>query len=123
MLKSKGMKLGLVIVAVLGLLALAFVALNPLLALASPGTPPAPSSAAPAQGATNPYPALLVKNFAARLGVSQDKLNAAFRDAVNETLAQAVKDGKISQSDADAVSTKRGRVFLFGCAALLRFTS
>ncbi len=106
MLKSKGMKLGLMTVAVLGLLALAFVALNPLLALASEGTPPAPTSAAPAGGTTNPYPALLVKNFAARLGVDQDKLNAAFTHAVSETLAQAVQDGKLSQSEADAMSAK-----------------
>ncbi len=114
MVKSKGIKLGLLAVAVFGLLALAFVALNPPLAVASPGTAPTPTSAAPTGGTPNPYTALFVKNFAARLGVDQDKLNAAFRGAVNDTLAQAVKDGKMSQSDADAMSIKIGQAGLQG---------
>src|SRR6478735_9960899 len=47
------------------------------------------------------YANQLEANFATRLGVTQAKLDAAFSGAVNDTADQAVRDGKLSQSDAD----------------------
>lgn len=50
------------------------------------------------------------KNFAGKLGVDETKLNSAFADAVSDTLDQAVKDGKLTQTQADLVKnqTKNG---------------
>lgn len=44
-----------------------------------------------------------VKSFASRLGVDEAKLNTAFTGAVDDTLAQAVKDGKLTQAQADKI--------------------
>lgn len=52
------------------------------------------------------YWTLFVKSFAANLGVDQGKLDSAFVAAINSTLDQAVKDGKITQSQADSVKNR-----------------
>lgn len=45
-------------------------------------------------------------HFSSDLGVSQDKVNSAFQEAVGQTLADEVKAGHITQAQADAIKTK-----------------
>lgn len=47
-----------------------------------------------------------VQHFASDLGKSQADVNAAFQKAIAETLADEVKAGKITQSQADAIKAK-----------------
>jgi hypothetical protein len=61
------------------------------------------------------YADLLTQNMAAQLGVDQTRLNAAFTAAANATLAQAVKDGKLEQAQADKMKTQTDQ----GLSALL----
>ncbi len=58
----------------------------------------------------NQYLDNLIKSFAAKLGVSEDKLNSAFADTVSETVDQAVKDGKLDANTATMIkaTTKDG---------------
>lgn len=44
-----------------------------------------------------------IQNFAADLGVSQDKLNSAFISATDQTADQAVSSGTLTQDQADKV--------------------
>lgn len=69
-----------------------------------------PTGAQPAAGTTDQKPAaidaqhyadLLVQNMATGLGVDQAKLNSAYTAAAAATLDQAVKDGVMTQEDAD----------------------
>lgn len=48
-----------------------------------------------------PYYNLYLQKLAADLGVSQDKLNSSMTQALHDTLAQAVADGKLTQQQAD----------------------
>ncbi len=73
---------------------------------ATPGTNTTPST----QANPRPEATLLtqlkdafVKAFAARLGIDEAKLNAAFTGAVNDTADQAVKDGKLTQDQANHI--------------------
>ena len=45
-------------------------------------------------------------HFSSDLGVSQDKVNSAFQDAVGQTLADEVKAGHITQAQADAIKKR-----------------
>lgn len=93
---------------ILGLVALAVVAG---IAIASFGNT---ASAAPA-AQTTPTPAVnqnttkgqyreaFKQAFAAKLGVDESKLDAAFTGAVDDTVDQAVKDGTITQAQADKI--------------------
>jgi uncharacterized protein YidB (DUF937 family) len=73
-----------------------------------PASPPQAATKAPGdQGkatspdsAPDPYQALFNKTFAAKLGVSEDALNAAFTAALSDTTAQMVKDGKLDPNAA-----------------------
>ena len=47
-----------------------------------------------------------VTHFAADLGTSQSKVDSAFQQAVGQTLADEVKNGTITQAQADAVKAK-----------------
>ena len=47
-----------------------------------------------------------VSHFTSDLGVTQGKLNAAFQKAIGETLADEVKKGDLTQSQADAIKKK-----------------
>jgi hypothetical protein len=47
-----------------------------------------------------------VSHFASDLGVSQDKVNSAFQEAVGQTLADEVKAGDITQAQADAIKQR-----------------
>jgi hypothetical protein len=62
----------------------------------------ADKSSAPASGVCNEFAA----HFSSDLGVSQDKVNSAFQQAVGQTLADEVKAGHITQAQADAITKK-----------------
>jgi hypothetical protein len=47
-----------------------------------------------------------VQHFASDLGVNQTALNAAFQKALGETLADEVKNGKLTQAQADAIKKR-----------------
>lgn len=47
-----------------------------------------------------------VNHFASDLGTSQTKVNDAFQQALSQTLADEVKNGTITQAQADAIKTK-----------------
>ncbi len=44
-----------------------------------------------------------LKNFAANLGIDQTKLNSAYTSAINQTVDQAVKDGKLTADQATKI--------------------
>jgi len=62
----------------------------------------ADKSSTPASGVCNEFAA----HFSSDLGVSQDKVNSAFQEAVGRTLADEVKAGHITQAQADAIKKK-----------------
>lgn len=47
-----------------------------------------------------------VSHFSSDLGVSQDKVNTAFQQAIGQTLADEVKAGDITQAQADAIKQR-----------------
>ncbi len=65
----------------------------------------------PVPGAATPdvmssYWTTFLKSFAQNLGVDQGKLDAAFTAAVNSTIDQAIKDGKLTQTQGDSVKSR-----------------
>ncbi len=112
MFKANSKRLTLWTLAGVALLALAVVAFRPLAALASTGNSPARQDATPpAQPAAGPasadgYASLFAQSFAQHLGVSEEALNAAYHEALVETAAKAVQDGKLTQAEADGIVAK-----------------
>ena len=74
------------------------------------GSPPtgnaASSSAAASDAAASKICSDFISHFSSDLGTTQDKVNAAFQQAVGETVADEVKNGDITQAQADAVKQK-----------------
>jgi hypothetical protein len=62
------------------------------------------TSTTPASSQDNDqYRAAFIKALAAQLGVDEAKLNSSYSAAVSEVVAQAVKDGKLTQAEADKI--------------------
>lgn len=59
----------------------------------------------PGQSGTN-YQQLFENQLASALGITTDKLTSAFTTARNATVDQAVKDGKLTQQQADSIKSK-----------------
>lgn len=59
-------------------------------------------SGGPASGVCSEF----IAHFSSDLGVSQDKVNSAFQEAVGQTLADEVKAGHITQAQADAIQKR-----------------
>lgn len=57
----------------------------------------------PNAGAMTEIVASFKKNFAAQLGIDEAKLDSSYSSAVNATVDQAVKDGKLTQAQADKI--------------------
>ncbi len=55
-----------------------------------------------------------IKNFASQLGVDEAKLKAAYSAAANATVDQAVKDGKLTQAQADKIKAEAKNGFKGG---------
>jgi len=70
-------------------------------------TPTPPNPPTNSQPATPPSPGeVFWSTLAAKLNVSVDSLRAAFRDAVKAVVVQLVKDGKLTQTQADKVNQR-----------------
>jgi hypothetical protein len=67
---------------------------------------PVPGQASPSNSLMSQYWSLFLKSFASNLGVDQGKLDSAFTAAVNATVDQALKDGKITQAQADSIKNR-----------------
>jgi hypothetical protein len=67
---------------------------------------PVPGQTSPSTSLMSQYWGLFLQTFASNLGVDQGKLNSAFIAAVNATVDQALKDGKITQSQADNIKNR-----------------
>jgi len=80
------------------------------LRLAGSSTPPSTQStqaAAPTKsGTASAVCTDFVTHFATDLGTSQTKVDAAFQQAVGQTLADEVKNGTLTQAQADAIKQK-----------------
>ncbi len=62
----------------------------------------------PGQQAKSNYHEFFLDRLAAALGTTRDKLNSAFTQARNETADQMVKDGKLTQQQADKLKAQQG---------------
>jgi hypothetical protein len=117
------------VLAFVALFAFVFLGLGPTAAAPPTGSAAAPAIQAAAATATSLpaapakapgkdqdyYGNLLAQNFATRLGVDRAKLDTAFSAAVQDTVDQAVRDGKLTQDQAAKVRAMAGS----GLAALL----
>ena len=70
---------------------------------ATPTTPTTPATATTTTTTTNPYCELYLKDLANRLHVSVTTLEQAQLAAHEDVLAQLVRDGKLTQKQADAI--------------------
>ncbi|MGN6757229.1 MAG: hypothetical protein ACTHMJ_12680 [Thermomicrobiales bacterium] len=87
---------------------------------APPGSPNA-TPAGPAAGTPGPSAADtqqlvndVLTRFAARLGVSQQTMNNDFIASVNDTIDQAVRDGKLTQNEGAKIKQQAAQVGLAG---------
>ena len=71
---------------------------------ASPSPSPSPSSSSFTQAYCNRF----VGHIASNLGKSQDQVNKAISDALSQTLNDAVKNGDLTQKQADAIKARLG---------------
>jgi uncharacterized protein YidB (DUF937 family) len=71
---------------------------------ASPSPSPSPSSSSSTQAYCNRF----VGHIASNLGKSQDQVNKAISDALSQTLNDAVKNGDLTQKQADAIKARLG---------------
>ena len=102
-----------ILIGIAGVLAIVVVAAGLLVALSptrisfaqapSPTAPPGPG--APAKAGLSGYTDFFLNAFANRLGVTADKVKEAYTGAISDTLDQAVKDGKLTQAQADQIKT------------------
>ena len=78
-------------------------------AAATPGT-----SNSTTQPQTDVYYNLYLQNLATSLGVTQGKLTTSMTQAAKDTIAQAVKDGKLTQAQADSLNQRIDQMALNG---------
>ncbi|HET7466195.1 MAG TPA: hypothetical protein VFL29_05990 [Candidatus Dormibacteraeota bacterium] len=72
----------------------------------SPKNTTAPVAAATPKPSSSTVCNEFISHFSSDLGVSQDKVNSAFTDAVGQTLADEVKAGTITQAQADKIKQR-----------------
>jgi hypothetical protein len=72
------------------------------------GTAFAQTPTPPVDQAKTNYQNVYMDKLAAALGTTRDKLNAAFTQARNDTADQEVKDGKLTQQQADKIKSSQG---------------
>jgi len=105
MVKSKKIVIGIASLVVVAMLSIgAWVVLSPTgLSFAQAPSP----TAQPGQSTTEKgvYNTFFWNSLASRLGVTLDKLKEAFLGASNDTIDQAVKDGKLTQDQANQMET------------------
>jgi uncharacterized protein YidB (DUF937 family) len=69
---------------------------------------PSPSPSASSSSTTQAYCDRFVGHIASNLGKSQDQVNKAISDALTQTLNDAVKNGDLTQKQADAIKARLG---------------
>ena len=69
---------------------------------------PSPSSSPSSSRTTQAYCDRFVGHIASNLGKSQDQVNKAISDALTQTLNDAVKNGDLTQKQADAIKARLG---------------
>jgi hypothetical protein len=104
--KSHKTLIGILAAIVIVIIAVVAVAGFGVYSYVSAAVAPTPIPGQPTQSLMSPYWSLFLKTFAANLGVDQGKLDSAFTAAVNATVDQALKDGKITQSQADSIKNR-----------------
>lgn len=108
MLKSNKTIFGITGIIVLGVIAaFGFAAITSRQSLAQAPTPTqqAPGTQTGGGDVLSQYNSFFLQEFATQLGVTVDKLKQSFITAVTNTLAQAVKDGKLTQTQANQVDS------------------
>jgi len=88
-----------------GAVAIAGSAVYAVAAATSPSPSPASSPNRPS-GEASAVCTDFIGHLSADLGTDQSKINAAFQQAIAETLADQVKAGKLTQQQADAIKAK-----------------
>jgi uncharacterized protein YidB (DUF937 family) len=76
-------------------------------AAASPSPSPSPS-ASPGNGTGQAYCNRFIGHVASNLGKTQDQVKKALTDALDQTLNDAVKNGDLTQKQADAIKSRFG---------------
>lgn len=104
MLRSRKTLVGIALVVVMGVVAaVGFAAWNVGATLAAPLLQ---STQVPNVATASQYATYFLEHFASHLGLSTDQVKTAYTDAYNETIDQMVKDGKLTQTEADALKQK-----------------
>ena len=106
MTKTKKIIIGIISAAVLAAVMLVGVTGFGLYRYVSAAVTPTPVPGSATPNIMGQYWSLFLKSFAQNLGVDQGKLNSAFVAAINSTVDQAVKDGKMTQSQADSIKSR-----------------
>jgi len=75
-------------------------------AVAFAQTPTPPATPTPSQSPLSAYNQTFWQTLADKLGTSVDKVQQAIRDALKAVVAQALKDGKLTQSQADTANSR-----------------
>ena len=103
------MKKSFKILAITLTLALMATAVGAAVVMAADGSTATPTPAVtqpPAKPPANTYDQLLLTKLVSKLGTTTDNLTAAYKSARVEVLAQEVKDGKLTQTQADAIKAR-----------------
>jgi hypothetical protein len=109
MLRSHKTLVGVIAVGLVGVVAaVGFAAWSVGTTLAAPllqvtATPNAPGQAVDTAGQ---YATYFLEHFASHLGLSVDQVKTAYSSAYNDTIDQMVKDGRLTQSQADQLKQK-----------------
>ena len=108
MLRNKKALVVGVVVALVGIVAaLGFAAWNVGTSLAAPLLQATTTPGGQNRIAANaPYAAFFLEHFASHLGLSTDQVKSAYVSAYNDTIDQMVKDGKLTQAEADQMKQK-----------------
>ena len=106
MAKTKILWISIAALSVIGVLALGLT-LAAIPAIRAFAQAPTPSAApgAPVNNTWSVYEQSFMNAFATRLGITVDKVKEAFSGAFGDTLDQVVKDGRITQAEADQMKS------------------
>ena len=106
MAKTKILWISIAALSVIGVLTLGLtLAFIPAIRTFAQAPTPQPTPGVSVKNTWSVYEESFMSAFAARLGVTADKVKEAFSGAFSDTLDQAVKDGKITQAEADQMKS------------------
>ena len=106
MAKTKILWISIAALSVIGVLTLGLtLAFIPAIRTFAQAPTPQPTPGVSVKNTWSVYEESFMSAFAARLGVTADKVKEAFSGAFSDTLDQAVKDGQITQAEADQMKS------------------